>query len=98
MLKGISRSRGVYASINASTYIQLQSETRFIQVYAISKDVYLRWAEDGEDYVTAENFDEVIPAGQVMTFAVADKNDSTPFDAIQIIGRESGATAILIEK
>ena len=78
------------ATVSASTEITLNAATTFIQVYAIAKDVYLKW---GTDNVTAANFDEVIPAGQYLYFVVP--NGQT---AVNLIEREAGATIIVIEK
>jgi len=86
----VALARTVDASISASTEIVLNVATTFIQVYAITKDVYLKW---GADDVTAANFDEVIPAGQVVGFVVPET-----VTAINLIEREAGATAIVIEK
>lgn len=86
----VALARTVDNSINSSTEIVLNEETTFLQVYAIAKDVYMKW---GTDNVTASNFDEVIPAGQIFNFIVP--NGQT---AINLIERESGATVIVIEK
>jgi len=83
-------ARTVDATISASTEIVLNVATSIIRVYAIAKDVYLKW---GVADVTASNFDEVIPAGQVMDFFVPENQV-----AINLIEREAGATVIVIEK
>jgi len=83
-------ARTVDATISASTEIVLNLATSIIRVYAIAKDVYLKW---GVADVTASNFDEVIPAGQVMDFFVPENQV-----AINLIEREAGATVIVIEK
>ena len=91
------------STVNSSTLITFNDDTRFIRVYAVAKDVYLKWATDSEDYCTAENFDEVIPAGQYIDFGLPlrqglDTNNGVAYDFIHLLGRESGATAIVIEK
>ena len=83
-------ARTVDATISASTEIVFNLATSIIRVYAIAKDVYLKW---GVADVTASNFDEVIPAGQVMDFFVPENQV-----AINLIEREAGATVIVIEK
>jgi hypothetical protein len=83
-------ARTIDASISSSTEITLNVETTFVQVYAITKDVYLKW---GTADVTAANFDEVIPAGKMLYFKVP--NGQT---ALNVIERESAATVIVIEK
>lgn len=83
-------ARTVNATISASTEITFQKATSYLEVYAIAKDVYLKW---GTDDVTAANFDEVIPAGQIREFFVPNG-----FSAANFIEREAGATIIIIEK
>jgi len=86
----VALARTVDASISGSTEIVLNTETTYVQVYAITKDVYLKW---GTTDVSASNFDEVIPAGQVVGLAVPDS-----ITAINVIERESAAAVIVIEK
>jgi len=86
----VALARTVDASISASTEITLNANTTFIRVYAIAQDIYLKW---GVADVTASNFDEVIPAGQIVDLVVP--ADTT---ALNLIERVSGATAIVIEK
>ena len=78
------------ATISASTEITLNGATSNIKVYAITKDVYLKW---GTTDVSASNFDEVIPAGSVLNVGVP-----TGQTAINLIEREASATAIVIER
>lgn len=86
----VALAQTVSNSINTSTEIVLNPATTYIRVYAIAKDVYLKW---GTDNVTSSNFDEVIPAGQVFDFLVPEN-----ITAINLIEREAGATVIVIEK
>lgn len=85
----VAKARTVDASISTSTEITLQTATSYLKVYAIAKDVYLKW---GTDDVTASNFDQVVPAGQVMDLLVPDN-----VTAVNVIEREAGATVIVIE-
>lgn len=85
-------------ALTDSFHIALDDDTTFIRVYAIAKDVYLKWADNGEDYVTSENFDEVIPAGQFIDMFVALQANGQLYDHIQVVGREAGATVVVIEK
>ena len=96
-LRGVAKARTVQA-LGASFLVTLQSTTAFIRVYAISKDIYLKWASNGEDYCKATNFDEVIIAGQYLDFAVPYKTDGTQYSLVQFVGREAGATVVVIEK
>lgn len=86
----VALARTVDNTISSSTEIVLNPATTYIRVYAIAKDVYFKW---GADDVTASNFDEVIPAGQVFDFLVPEN-----IAAINLIEREAGATVIVIEK
>lgn len=96
--EGTALARSVN-TVNSSTYIELNADTSLIRVYAVSKDVYLKWATGGEDYCKEENFDEVIPADQYIDFSVPERPAGAGYyQAIQLLGRESGATAIVVEK
>lgn len=86
----VALARTVDASISGSTEITLNVATSFISVYAIAKDVYMKW---GTTDVSASNFDEVIPAGQIRDFLVP--NGET---AVNFIEREASATVIVVEK
>jgi len=86
----VALARTVDSTISSSTEITLNKATTYIRVYAITKDVYLKW---GTSDVTAANFDEVIPAGQVFDFLVPDGQT-----AINVIERESSAIIVVIEK
>jgi hypothetical protein len=83
-------ARTVDPTISASTEITLNAATSFISVYAFVKDVYLKW---GTDDVTASNFDEVIPAGQIINFLVP-----SAITALNVIERESGAGVVVLER
>ena len=86
----VALARTVDASISASTEVTLNNATSYVSVYAIAKDVYLKW---GTADVTASNFDEVIVAGQKQDFIVPDG-----ITALNVIEREASATVIIVEK
>lgn len=86
----VALARTVDTSISASTEITLNANTKVIKVYAISKDVYLKW---GTADVTASNFDEVILAGTQEVFTVPASTT-----AVNLIEREASATVIVIEQ
>lgn len=86
----VALARTVDATISSSTEITLNKATTYIEVYAKTQDVYLKW---GTDDVTAANFDEVIPAGQIRSFLVP--NGQT---AINLIERDASASVVVIEK
>jgi len=95
--QGVALARTVQA-LGQSFLINLQSGTSFVRVYAITKDVYFKWANSDEDYCKADNFDEVIPAGNYIDFGVPYQTDGVRFSRMTFVGRESGATVIVIEK
>lgn len=88
-------ARTVDSSISSSTEVSLHEDTTFVRVYAKSQDVYLKW---GTANVTASNFDEVIPAGQIVDLLVPDENPGYRYTALNVIEAVSGATVIVIEK
>ena len=83
-------ARDIDASISASTEFTLNKAAKFIQVYAIAKDIYLKW---GTTDVTTSNFDEVIPAGQIRNLLIP-----LAITAVNVIEREASATVIIIQK
>lgn len=91
----IALARTVDATISGSTEIALNSLTTFIRVYAIDKDVYMKW---GTDDVTAANFDEVIPANQICDFYVPVESGTTLYTAVNFIERAATGGLIVIEK
>lgn len=83
-------ARTVDPTISSSTEIELNAKTSFIRVYAIAQDIYMKY---GTADVTASNFDEVIPAGQICDFYLP-----AGTTAVNFIERVAGATLIVIEK
>lgn len=83
---------------NTSHLVTLNSATRLVRVYAAAKDVLLKWANSDVDYCTASNFDEVIPTGTYLDLYVPLKTDGTNYSLLQVVGRETGATVIILEK
>jgi len=94
---GVALARHVQA-IGDSYLINLESRTTFVRVYAISKDVYFKWATSDEDYCKANNFDEVVVAGQYIDFGVPYQTNGVKFSRMTFVGREAGSTVIVIEK
>lgn len=89
-------ARTIDATISASTEITLNAATTFIRVYALDKDVYMKW---GVDDVTAANFDEVIPANQICDFMVPiETQPSTLYTAVNFIERAATGGVIVLEK
>lgn len=91
----IALARTVDATISSSTEITLNALTTMIRVYAIDKDVYMKW---GTDDVTAANFDEVIPANQICDFYVPVSSGTTLYTAVNFIERAATGGIIVIEK
>ena len=93
--KGVALARSVQSSLSASVEITLNTKTKFIRLYALSQDVYLRW---GIENCNALTFDEVIPVGQVLDLGVPVDEEGTKFTAFNVIERTTSATLIIIEK
>lgn len=86
----------VDATISASTEITLNASTTFLRIYAKTQDVYFKW---GTADVTASNFDEVLPAGQIVDLVVPiDSSTGVKYTAINLIERDATASIIVIEK
>lgn len=93
---GAALARTVDATVSATTEVTLNAATTFVRVYAIAKDLYFKW---GTADVTASNFDEVIPAGNMLDLTVPiEVATGVKYTALNVIEREAGATAIIIEK
>ncbi len=88
-------ARTVDATISTSTEITLNAATTFLRIYAIDKDVYLKW---GTADVTASNFDEIIPANQIVDLYVPIESGTTLYTAINLIERAATGGIIVIEK
>lgn len=100
----IALARTVDATISSSTEITLNAATTILRVYALTQDVYLKW---GTADVTASNFDEVIPANQIVDLVVpVDETTTlaaagvarTLYTAVNLIERTTTAGVIVIEK
>lgn len=92
----VALAQTVNGSISSSSSITLNTSTTFLRVYAIAQDVYFKW---GGTAVTSSNFDEVIPAGQIVDLIVpTDPTTGKPFTALKFIERIASATLVVIEK
>lgn len=86
----------VDTSVSGSTEITLNAKTTLLRVYAKSQDVYMKW---GTADVTASNFDEIIPAGQICDFIVPiETQPSTLYTAANFIEQAASASLTVIEK
>lgn len=88
-------ARTVDTTISTSTQVDFNSATTFIRVYAIDKDVYLKW---GTTAVTSGNFDEVIPANQIVDLVLPFSSAGVRYPSVNLIERASTGGFILIEK
>lgn len=88
-------ARTVDATVDTSTQITFNAATTMLRVYAKSQPLYLKW---GTTAVTASNFDEVVPANQLLDFAVPKDSNGNKYAACTIIEQAATATAIVIEK
>jgi hypothetical protein len=92
----IALARTVSSSISASTTLTFNASTTFLRCYAKNQDVYLKW---GATAVTSSNFDEVIPAGQIVDlFVPIDTTTGSKFTTCRIIEVTATATITVIEK
>lgn len=73
--------------------VGLETDTTILRVYAISKDIYVRWGTSDQDYANAQNFDEVVPAGQILDFGVP-----SGYTYVSFVSRESGGTVVATQK
>lgn len=83
-------ARTLDTSISSSTEVTLNAGTTFLRLYATEEDVYFKW---GTSDVTSANFDEILPAGQIVDLVVPEGQT-----AFNVLERASGAAIIAIEK
>lgn len=92
----IALGRVVISSLSASTTRDFTANTSIVRLYATSQDVYLKW---GATAVTNANFDEVIPAGQIVDLVVpVDASTGLLFVTMRLIERAASAALVVIEK
>jgi hypothetical protein len=91
----VALARTVSSSISSSTTLNLNASTTVLRCYSADKDTYLKW---GSTAVTSSNFDEIIPAGQVVDLYVPTQSDGTLYATIRVIERAATATIVIIEK
>lgn len=95
---GPAIARTVSSSISSSTAYNLNGGTTIIRFYAVDKDVYIKW---GTTAVTSSNFDEIIPAGQVVDLVVPiniSVGTATRWTRFTMIESAATATIKIIEK
>lgn len=85
----------VDATISASTEITLNTATTLIRIYALDKDIYMKW---GTADVTASNWDHIIPANQICDFFVPRVTTTgVLYTAVNFIERAATAGLFLSE-
>lgn len=91
-------ARTVDETISSSTQINLNASTTLLRVYAKDEDVYLKW---GTTAVTASNFDQIVPAGQIMDLTVPAQDANNPssplYTAVTVIERAATAKVYVLE-
>ncbi len=97
--RGTSIARGIITGLDVSREVTLNDDTIIVSVYAISKDVYLRWG-GGVDLASGkELFDEIVVAGDTpREFSVPLQINGQLHDTVSFLQREASATVIVVEK
>ncbi len=94
--QAIATARTVDATVDSSTQIDFNAASTFLRVYATIQDVYLKW---GTTAVTSSNFDEVVPAGQIVDFFIPTvAATGVLYPSCTVIARTAGAAVVVIEK
>ena len=92
---GVALATTLDTTVSTTTEITLNAATHFLRCYATTQDVYLKW---GTADVTSSNFDEILPAGQVVDLVVPFSSGTTRYTAINLLERAASAAVIIIEK
>lgn len=92
----IAKAVTVSSSIGTSFQITFGTSSTILRCYANSQDVYLKW---GTATVTSSNFDEVIPAGQIVDLVIPKQLPTNfTYAACNVIQVAATATITVIEK
>lgn len=91
----VALSQTVSSSISTSTTVAITSGATFLRIYAIDKDIYFKW---GSTAVTSSNFDEVIPANQIVDLYIPIESGTTLYTTARVIERSATATIVVIQK
>lgn len=95
---GAALARNVITSLGTAVPINLNSETDFLRCYAKTQDVWFKW---GTTAVTTSNFDEVIPAGQIIDLPVPrikNTGGAQKYTSFNVKERDAGASIVIIQK
>ena len=95
--RGVAKARTIITSPSTSQKVDIASGATLIKVYAITKDVYLKWASSDTDYCKTDNFDEVIIAGTIRKFPVPLQANGSDYTKIHFLQREANATVIVTQ-
>lgn len=89
----VSLASQIVGTLSSGTIpFSLQTGTKFLRTYGVAKDVYMKW---GTATVTTSNFDEVIPAGQIVDFFCPAGAAGT---AVNFIESTASGTVVIIQK
>lgn len=97
---GAALARTLDTTISSSTQIDFQTATSWLRCLASDKDVFLKW---GTTAVTSSNFDEVLPAGQIVDLVIpidpaSPVGSPDRYASCTVIERAATAAIIVIEK
>lgn len=87
-------ARTVSGTISAAQTVTLNANTTFLRLYSADKDTYFKW---GTTAVTSSNFDEIIPANQIVDVYVP-VNAPGKYTAFTVLERAASAFFVCIEK
>ncbi len=86
----------VNASISSSATLDVTLGASILRVYPADKDAFLKW---GTTAVTTGNFDEILPANQVVDLVIpVDPTTGLRFTTTRVIERSATSTLIVSQK
>jgi hypothetical protein len=91
----IALSQVVNASISSSATLNITAGATILRCYSADKDTYLKW---GSTTVTSSNFDEILPANQIVDLVVPQDSSGVLYTTTRVIERAATATLIVIQK
>lgn len=92
----IALSQNITSSISSSSTLAITDGATILRLYSADKDTLLKW---GSTAVTTSNFDEVIPANQIVDLVIPiDSTTGALFTTTRVIERSATATLISIQK
>lgn len=92
---GVALQQTVNSTLSSAQTITFNASSVFLRCYATSQDVYLKW---GTTAVTSSNFDDIIPAGQIVDFFIPLQSTGVRYTACTLIERSASASIVAIER